>query len=204
MRSPRCMSRARGKGRARKLTALHRVQFKISYRARQWAALVASLLVLGAPPSFARAQSVARADTSACRAASAAPSGNRIGVGRDTASCAADVVIYAAASVGEIRFASQPSLSVRLCGGLDSIHVIERRNLPSPVVAGTTYRNVYVAVQIFGRLTADCLQQTLTGRGAAADSTRAGSRLDCASLELHGAATPPAASAPPPTRPPRR
>lgn len=135
-------------------------------------------------------------------------SGNRVGATRDTSarrphsdslsSGSADVVIYAAASVGQIQFGSQPSVSVRLCGGLDSVHVLERRNLPTPVVAGTTYRNVYVAVQIFGRLTADCLQQALTGRSAATDSARAAPHVDCASLELHGAATPSA------TRPPRR
>src|SRR5262249_50303602 len=94
-----------------------------------------------------------------------------------------DVVIFAAAQVGEIRFASQPSIHVRLCGGLDSVHVLERRNLPDPVVAGTTYRDVYVAVQIFGRLTADCIARELRASRIAGDSldARAPSRADCAS-----------------------
>jgi hypothetical protein len=115
-----------------------------------------------------------------------------------------DVVIYAAASAREVRFATQPDLHVRLCGGLDSIHVIERRNLPSPVVAGTTYRDVYVAVQIFGRLNAECIARTFTVRTTATDSSRAAAtQPDCASLELRGTAPgtrPPADSG----RPPRR
>ncbi|HEX3533426.1 MAG TPA: hypothetical protein VHT23_04335, partial [Gemmatimonadaceae bacterium] len=34
-------------------------------------------------------------------------------------------------------------------------------NLPSPVVAGTTYRNVYVAVELVGRLNGECLANIL-------------------------------------------
>jgi len=114
-----------------------------------------------------------------------------------------DVVIYAAASAREVTFATQPDIHVTLCGGLDSIHVLDRRNLPSPVVAGTTYRDVFVAVQIFGRLNAECLTQTLTGRRAGADSTHRATPLDCASLELRG--TPPTSRPPADSgRPPRR
>jgi hypothetical protein len=86
------------------------------------------------------------------------------------------VVIFAEATAGEVSFKAQPQLHVRLSGGLDSVHVLDRRNLPSPVVTGTTYRNVYIAVELFGRLNADCIARTLTGQAAA----------DCASLELHG------------------
>jgi hypothetical protein len=114
-----------------------------------------------------------------------------------------DVVIFAEASAREIRFASQPQLRVRLCGGLDSIHVIDRTNLPSPVVAGTTYRDVHVAVEIFGRLNADCFtRQLLRGSSSRADTT--GTRetaMDCASLEIQGTrARPPADSGGPPRR----
>jgi hypothetical protein len=103
------------------------------------------------------------------------------------------VVIFAEASAKEVTFASQPQLHVRLMGGLDSMHVLERRNLPSPVVTGTTYRDVYVAVQIFGRVNAECITQNLTVSGP---------KRDCASLELRGTsgARPPADS----SRPPRR
>jgi hypothetical protein len=39
--------------------------------------------------------------------------------------------------------------------------VVQRENLPSPIVAGTTYRNVYVAVELVGRLNAECLANVL-------------------------------------------
>jgi hypothetical protein len=35
--------------------------------------------------------------------------------------------------------------------------VVQRDNLPSPVVPGTTYRNVYIAVELLGRINAECL-----------------------------------------------
>jgi hypothetical protein len=136
----------------------------------------AALLLLVMPGALLRAQDTTRA--ARARTDSAGP---------------VAVVIYAAASAREVHFNKQPEIRVRLSGGLDSVHVLERRNLPSPVVTGTTYRDVYVAVQIFGRLTADCLKQTLAGT----------TTMDCASLELRGTSNtvrPPADSG----RPPRR
>lgn len=97
------------------------------------------------------------------------------------------VVIFAEASAKEVRFKSQPQLHVRLSGGVDSVHVLDRRNLPSPVVAGTTYRDVHIAVELFGRVNAECIARTLT----------AGARDDCASLELRGTS---GASSPPSSR----
>jgi hypothetical protein len=88
-----------------------------------------------------------------------------------------------------VTFAKQPEIRVRLCGGLDSLHVVERRNLPNPVVAGRTYRDVYVAVEIFGRLNADCITAALTGTSSRPDST--GQRNACASLEINGTRTKP-------------
>lgn len=98
------------------------------------------------------------------------------------------VVIFAEASAKEVSFKSQPQLHVRLSGGLDSVHVLDRRNLPSPVVSGTTYRDVHIAVELFGRVNAECIARTLTQ----------GAREDCASLELRGTS---GASSPPPSRP---
>ena len=98
------------------------------------------------------------------------------------------VVIFAAATAGEVSFKTQPQLHVRLSGGLDSVHVLDRRNLPSPVVAGTTYRDVYIAVELFGRINADCIARTLTGQAAA----------DCASLELRGTSPAPRSPGSPP------
>jgi hypothetical protein len=91
-------------------------------------------------------------------------------------------MLFAAASAKEVTFNTQPEIRVRLCGGLDSLHVVERRNLPNPVVTGRTYRDVYVAVEIFGRLNADCIAAALTS--APRDST--GQRNACASLEIGG------------------
>jgi len=101
----------------------------------------------------------------------------------DTTKSAA-VILFAAASAREITFAKQPEIRVRLCGGLDSIHVVERRNLPNPVVTGHTYRDVYVAVEIFGRLNADCIVAALTSTAAPRDSS--GQRNACASLDVSG------------------
>jgi len=92
----------------------------------------------------------------------------------------AAVVLFAAASAREVTFNSAPEVRVRLCGGMDSLHVVERRNLPDPVVVGHTYRDVYVAVEIFGRVNADCIVASLTG--APRDST--GQRNACASLAI--------------------
>lgn len=93
------------------------------------------------------------------------------------------VVIFAEATAGAVTFRGQPQLHVRLEGGLDSIHVLDRSNLPTPVVSGTTYRNVHVAVEIFGRVNADCIARTLTGQSTAGSPA-------CASLELNGSRSP--------------
>jgi hypothetical protein len=61
----------------------------------------------------------------------------------------------------EVRFAKQPHVRVRLCWGGDTLRVVQRDNLPSPVVPGTTYRNVYVAVELIGRVNAECLSNAI-------------------------------------------
>lgn len=94
------------------------------------------------------------------------------------ASGAPAIVLRASASAREVRFASQPRIQVRLCGGvLDSVRVLERRNLPGPVQPGVTYRDVFVAVEILGHLNAECLASTITGRGTVRNGA-------CASLQL--------------------
>ena len=67
--------------------------------------------------------------------------------------------LRAAVSASGVRFIGSPKICVRLRvdARLDSVHVTARRNITSPVVSGTTYRNVYVAVEILGRLNADGL-----------------------------------------------
>ncbi len=74
------------------------------------------------------------------------------------------IILRASASAREVRFASQPQISIRLCGGiLDSVRILERRNLPDPVQPGVTYRDVFIAVEVLGHLNAQCLADRLTG-----------------------------------------
>src|SRR6476469_3694556 len=85
----------------------------------------------------------------------------------------------------QVTFAKQPQVRVRLCWGGDTLRVVQRTNLPSPVVAGTTYRNVYVAVELIGRLNGQCLSNAI-GVGNPQSQSRAGavstSAADCAFL----------------------
>jgi hypothetical protein len=91
-----------------------------------------------------------------------------------------DVVLLVAFSADELRFNSQPNARIRFCWGGDSLHVVERRNLPSPVVAGTTYRNVFIAAELRAYLNAECLSQRL-GLSPTTGSARSES---CAGLGL--------------------
>jgi hypothetical protein len=104
---------------------------------------------------------------------------------------AADIFLRVSAQANEVRFASQPQVRVRLCWGGDTLTVVARENLPTPVVAGATYRNVYVAVELLGRLNAECLSDRITGRtvsGASAPSDSATTPSSCAFLGVSGAA----------------
>lgn len=83
----------------------------------------------------------------------------------------ADVLLLVGVHADEVRFASQPRVRVRLCWGGDTLRVVQRDNLPSPVVPGTTYRNVYIAVELLGRINAECLAERI-GVGAAAQNAR--------------------------------
>jgi len=108
---------------------------------------------------------------------------------------APDIIVRASVSARELTFRTQPHVSIRLCGGtLDSIRVVERRNLPTPVVAGTTYRDIYVAIEILGHLTGSCIANGLTGGRAAPSASGL-----CASLGIRDSAA--ARSAPAPRRP---
>jgi hypothetical protein len=79
---------------------------------------------------------------------------------------AADVILLVGVHADQVTFASQPHVRVRLCWGGDTLRVVQRDNLPSPVVPGTTYRNVYVAVELLGRINAECLAERLGVRNA--------------------------------------
>jgi len=122
--------------------------------------------------------SVARARPSSDTAARASStSGQQIGA-------QPDIILRASVSAREVTFRTQPHVSIRLCGGtLDSIRVVERRNLPTPVVAGTTYRDVYVAIEILGHLAGSCIANGLTGGRAAPNASGL-----CASLGIRDSA----------------
>ena len=85
------------------------------------------------------------------------------------------VVLRATVRARELRFATQPVLDVLAggCPGLDSVRVIERRNLPDPIVPGVTYRDVSIVVEIFAHLAALCPWRT------GSDSARAGADAEC-------------------------
>jgi hypothetical protein len=87
-----------------------------------------------------------------------------------------DVILRVAVQADQVRFARQPNVRVRLCWGGDTLRVVERTNIPSPVVAGTTYRNVYVAVELLGRLNGECLANAIgVGSGAQQSQPRVSS-----------------------------
>jgi hypothetical protein len=92
----------------------------------------------------------------------------------DSAGRRPDIVIRASASAEEVRFSGEPKIDVRLtgCSVLDSVRVLERRNLPRPVQPNVTYRDVHIAVEILGHLDVQCLLPTLAGAAAGADSLR--------------------------------
>jgi hypothetical protein len=84
-----------------------------------------------------------------------------------------DVILLVGIHADEVRFAKQPHVRVRLCWGGDTLRVVQRDNLPSPIVPGTTYRNVYIAVELVGRLNAECLADKLGVGNASPQSARA-------------------------------
>ena len=90
---------------------------------------------------------------------------------------AADIVLLVGVHADEVRFAKQPNVRVRLCWGGDTVRVVQRDNLPSPVVAGTTYRNVYVAVELVGRVNAECLSNMLGLGNSSQTNTSAGANV---------------------------
>ena len=120
----------------------------------------------------------------------ATPDSARITLPRDTAGADPDtrpigIALLASASAASVTFAKQPEVRVRLCGGIDSVRVVERRNLPERIVPGQTYRDVFIAVEILGRVDAACLAERIgvapQPSAAVADSARA---RDCAGIAV--------------------
>jgi hypothetical protein len=158
--------------------------------------LVSAISVIGAQTP-APTNRLSQADTSACPSAAVPTSGGAQptpprdsarppGGGRESSAASenATIILRASASAREVRFAAQPRIVVRLCGAVtDSVRVVERRNLPDRVQPGTTYRDVYIAVEILGHLNAQCLASRM---GVAAQP--ATSNDPCASVTVRDSA----------------
>ena len=181
---------------------------------KTYIALVCGPLCILAAPNPARAQvaTVADANRPSCAAVltndstigthigptdSAGPSRDAASRSRsDTASFGVggarrgpgDVILLVGIHADEVRFASQPHVRVRLCWGGDTLRVVQRDNLPSPIVPGTTYRNVFIAVELIGRLNAECLADRI---GVGNSSLQSAPRPNAT---LTGAAGPPTAA----------
>lgn len=115
-----------------------------------------------------------------------------------------DVRLYARVRIAELRFATAPRAHVQAhgCVPSDTVRVLERRNLPSPVEPGVTYRDVEVAVEITTRLAVICgpLLHTLLERPdtAAAQRTAAANlRRICTRTQKPDPAVPPNPAVPP-------
>jgi hypothetical protein len=98
---------------------------------------------------------------------------------------AADVLLLVGVHADQVKFGAQPHLRVRLCWGGDTLRVVQRDNLPSPIVPGTTYRDVYIAVELIGRVNAECLANQI-GFGSA---QRNGRRPNASANEPGNAST---------------
>jgi len=181
---------------------------------KTYAALVCGALLVAVSPAITSAQvanSGANTQTCAALLSNDSSVGARVGVAdsanrRDTTTRARPdsvsfgiggartgnptVYLFVGVHADEVRFAKQPNVRVRLCWGGDTLRVVQRQNLPSPVVAGTTYRNVYVAVELIGRLNGECLsnaigvgnQPTTPRAGAAQAAAPSPSASNCAFL----------------------
>jgi hypothetical protein len=151
---------------------------------KTYAVFVCAALRICICPDVSAAQNIAADDRTTCAAVLANDSsvGTRIGFGGDSSARdtttrpradsasfgiggaktgPADVMLLVGVHADQVRFGSQPHVRVRLCWGGDTVRVVQRDNLPSPVVAGTTYRNVYIAVELIGRVNAECLANQL-------------------------------------------
>jgi hypothetical protein len=117
------------------------------------------------------------------------------------AAVAPSIILRAAAHARSIRFGAQPEIRVRLCHGLDSVRVTERRNLPTPIVAGRVYQDVYIAMELLAHVDGACLADRILPRtaavaappAAAGDTTRlpgatGAASVRCASLSLRSTA----------------
>ena len=116
--------------------------------------LFALALALILAPGAARAQAAA----APCADDSAGADSTRVAV-----------VVRASVTAAEVTFRDAPRAEARVsgCAG-PAVRVLDRRNLPSRVEPGVTYRDVYIAVEIVGRVEATCLAALSGDRALAA------------------------------------
>jgi hypothetical protein len=78
-----------------------------------------------------------------------------------------DIVLGWSVSARELRFESQPRVSVsfRGCPGLDSLVITRRENLPKPVQPGVTYNNILISGELRSYLISRCLSAAGTPAG---------------------------------------
>jgi archaellum component FlaG (FlaF/FlaG flagellin family) len=153
-------------------------------------ALVGAAAVLAAQTDTTACPSPNSTSTAASQPATDSARAGRTGAtavaARDTSHPTIALLVEATAS--QVRFTKQPTIRVRLCGATtDSVHVIERRNLPDHVQPGVVYRDVYVAVEILGHLNSQCLMQRLGVASAQPSATPAagqGTTDPCTSLTV--------------------
>jgi hypothetical protein len=85
-----------------------------------------------------------------------------------------DIVLFARVRAETLRFDTNPEMraTVSGCPQLDTARVVVRTNLPKPVQAGVTYRNVVIDARLRAQFSdIDCLLAGLAG-ATAADSAR--------------------------------
>lgn len=180
---------------------------------KTYAALVCGASLLAMSPTLVRAQNAASdANNQTCAALLSNDSsvGARVGPGlsdsttrRDSTAPRSDsasfgiggartgnptIHLLVGVHADQVTFAKQPNVRVRLCFGGDTLRVVQRTNIPSPVVAGTTYRNVYVAVELIGRLNAECLSNAI-GVGSAQSRRNSGAQPSASGRATTGVQT---------------
>ena len=84
------------------------------------------------------------------------------------ASAKPDMVLAFTVRAREVRFDSEPRLSVNFlgCPGLDSLVILRRENLPKPVQSGVTYNNVVISGELRSYFAQRCLQTAAPGDSA--------------------------------------
>ena len=89
-----------------------------------------------------------------------------------------DVTILASATAQSVTFNGQPVVNVQFrgCGMRDTVRILERTNLPKPVVSGTTYTNVKIDVELYAYLDVNCILSQLGAQPGSQQGSQPGSQ----------------------------